>query len=823
MKNLAGSAGRHGFKGLVSTLALVCSLVTMAASAARAQSTVALSGNHPAAVPSGWAPAAEAKPLALTAVVALRNTGELAQLIHDLQDRHASRYHQWMTTDQFVSRFGPTPEQMSAVTNWLRSQGFEVTSSDRRMRRVNFTATVGSASQAFGISFVGDGTSYANTADPQLPSSIAPLVQAILGLSRMSASAGSEGRSALGPHKSDAGPAGYIADAIVSGQGPNFAPADLYKFYDETPVLEAGNQGTVAPDCIALTEDGDVSDKALTDFVTQFNLPPVKMKKILVNGGNPGMPSDNEPALDVEWAHAVAPATPIYFYLADPSKASTPYLDTITRAVDDNVCGTISSSFEDLCPDQATLSTYESVLQQAVVQGQTVFHSSGDYGSNWICGNVIPIPPIYDQSSCDKVPKTATGSQPSVDEEAASPNLTSVGGTQFTPVYDSAGNDMSVMTDDLEVTWNGGENKPNNCPAKDASGGGKSQIYTKPDWQTGFNVPNDGARDVPDVAMGANGNAPGFFAYSLQQGQDEVQLVTTGGTSIATPMWAGVSRLIANAQGVARLGNVNPRLYELGNLQSPSSGLHDIVAGNNDDSGIPGFNAGPGYDQVTGWGSPDIALLVAAFPGASLAGNTTSVSLAAGESAEAGSFSITNTTADPLQLTAISIRVTSSGLLSQLQADASAGGSSQQASVNPSGNTTLSFPTPLVIPASQSAQVVLTVRAAGSAAPAGTIFDPRGEGEGGMGAAAPIGILAVLAVMAAMLRRKRLAYAAAALAVWTLFATAASSCGGSGGSASSGGTATLTLEQGSVQVDDGQGGVTVVGGLPLTVSIVKVK
>ncbi len=247
MKSPAGSAGRRGFKGLAPTLALICSLVTMAASVARAQSTVALSGNHPAAVPAGWSPAAEARPLTLTAVIALRNPGELAQLIHDLQDRHASRYHQWMTTDQFVARFGPTPEQMSAVINWLKSQGFEVTSSDRRTRRVNFTATVGSASQAFGISFVGDGTSYANTADPQLPASIAPLVQTILGLSRMSASAGSEGRSALGPEKSDAGPVAYIADAIVNRQGPNFAPADLYKFYDELPCSRPETRARLLP------------------------------------------------------------------------------------------------------------------------------------------------------------------------------------------------------------------------------------------------------------------------------------------------------------------------------------------------------------------------------------------------------------------------------------------------------------------------------------------------------------------------------------------------------------------------------------------------
>ena len=110
--------------------------------------------------------------------------------------------------------------------------------------------------------------------------------------------------------------------------------------------------------------------------------------------------------------------TPVYLYLAD---STTPYLDAITRAVDDNKCGAISSSVEDSCPDVATLDVYNSELEQGVVQGQTFFHSAGDYGDNWYCGNVIAVDPIYNQSNCDKVPSNGTGSQPSVDEEAASP------------------------------------------------------------------------------------------------------------------------------------------------------------------------------------------------------------------------------------------------------------------------------------------------------------------------------------------------------------------------------------------------------------------
>ncbi|MGO9603509.1 MAG: hypothetical protein ACLQAT_08940 [Candidatus Binataceae bacterium] len=399
----------------------------------------------------------------------------------------------------------------------------------------------------------------------------------------------------------------------------------------------------------------------------------------------------------------------------------------------------------------AMLGVYNTELEQGVVQGQTIFHSSGDYGDNWICGNPIPIPPIYDQSSCGTVPSKGTGSQPSVDEEAASPFLTSVGGTQFNPVY-LAGFDASLVGDGLEVAWNESEDKGDHCPAKDSSGGGKSVVFTKPVWQTGFNVPNDGARDVPDISMGADGNAPGFFVYSRTAGESSVSLVATGGTSISSPMWGGISRLIAQSQNVTRLGNINPRLYELGNLQSPTSGLHDITSGDNTDGKIPGYSAGPGYDQVTGWGSPNIAMLVNAFPGATLSATQVSVKVARGASAQASAFSIANTTADSLQLTGIALNVTSPKLFSSLQASATVSGATQSVTVVPSKSTVLNFLSPLVIPEGQTAQVTLTVTAA-----------------------------------------------------------------------KKGGPSSLSIPSGSVSVNDGQGGIIMVTGLPATLASVKVQ
>jgi subtilase family serine protease len=690
-------------------------------SSSSAQETI--SRNHPASIPLSWAPAPDEQKIDLIAVLALRNTGQLAQLQSDLQNRHSPRYHQWLTTDEFVAQFGPTSKQMRTLSEWLVRQGFKVTAANRRTRRISFSGTAGTIRQALGTSIVTDGTNYANTSDPFIPAELAPTTQAILGLSRMAPlNIVEPRRSAAGRNP---GTETGSSDQIVGGLGPHFGPSDLYTFYNETPVLKSGNFGTRKPDCIGLAELGNVLKGDLVKFTQRFKLPPLELKKIFVNGSNPGLSGDNEPALDVEWAHAVSPNTPIYFYLSNGNVSRTPYLDAITRAVDDNKCGVISSSVEDTCPDVATIEAYDSVVQQGVAQGQTFFKSSGDYGDNWYCGNPVPQPGpffnTYDQTKCEDVENVGlgTGSQPSVDEEATSPFETSVGGTQFTPLYLSD-LDASLVSDGLEVAWNdcGPDNRDCNgqtpyCPLKIASGGGRSVVFTKPQWQTGLNVPNDGWRDIPDVAMGADAYAPGFFIYGHGKGgpPPRVELTSDGGTSLATPLWAAISRLIAKAQGVTRLGNINARLYELGNLRSPFSGLQDVFDGNNDNNGIDGYRAGPGYDQVTGWGSPNIAVLVAAFPGAALRVKPANAKVARKATAVVSSFSVINTTPGPLKLDGIALDMTWPKLFSSLQLSVMAGGVTQELSSSPSKHNVLKFQSPLQIPTAGSARIVLTLTA----------------------------------------------------------------------------------------------------------------
>jgi subtilase family serine protease len=741
---------------------------------------------------------ADGQPLQLQVIMALNNRAQLTQLEADIQDRDSPSYHRWLTPQQFAASFGPTSQQMRAVATWLRSRGLMVGAMDRQARTVRFAGLYWQVKQALGTTILGDGINYANVTDPQVPAELAPTIVSIEGLRTHSG-----------------GPAQTDSDAIVSSctepagcnTSPYFGPGDLYTFYDETPVLNGGNLGTsgtaTSGDCIALPENASINPVTLTNFVDQFQalpsplpspgvLPPIVYTAInppldgATPAATPGLPSDNEPYLDIEWAHAVSPNTPIRVYYVNGD-----YLNAIQYAVLENQCGVISSSVEGSCDPVTTILALDDVEAEAALQGQTIFKSSGDYGSNWKCGSPIPAEltqsspdqQAYNQSSCPTTSNNYTDAngnlwQPSIDEEAASANITVVGGTKFQPSYDPSGNDLSTVGDGLESVWNNDDTStPTFCPIKDASGGGPSVIFGKPAWQTGVGVPNDAARDIPDVAMGADGPAvgvtpaialPGFFVATQKTTDPAPTFALTGGTSISTPMWAGVSRLVAQAQGVTRLGNIDSRLYELGNLQSANSGLHDVIAGNNANNGIPGYSAGVGYDLVTGWGSPDIAKLVAAFPGAAASTTAVNTAVKGGKTAAAGTLTITNTTSGTLSLQSVTINLSSPSLFSSLTVTATVGTNTPQlAAAVPSASSLITFSPLVSIPSAGSATLVLQ----GLTVPKA----PRSRGGRKIRAS----------------RRRR--------------------------------TSSIAIVQGGVNVGDGQGGVILVSGLPAELGSVKVR
>jgi uncharacterized protein (TIGR03437 family) len=242
------------------------------------------------------------------------------------------------------------------------------------------------------------------------------------------------------------------------------------------------------------------------------------------------------------------------------------------------------------------------MAKQANAQGITWFSASGDTGA----------------ADCSYLGM----SDAAVDIPGSIPEVTSVGGTAFQEglgQYWAATNNGasgSALSYIPEIVWN--DSAADGDPA--SSGGGSSQFFTNPSWQTGAGVPGDNARHVPDISMNASADHDGYLVYS--QGADNV----FGGTSVPSPVYAGLAALLNQyliahgKQSAPGLGNINPTLYSM--AQSNPAAFHDITTGDNIVTvtcpprsrrctpGTVGFTAGPGYDLTTGLGSVDAYQLV---------------------------------------------------------------------------------------------------------------------------------------------------------------------------------------------------------------------
>ena len=267
------------------------------------------------------------------------------------------------------------------------------------------------------------------------------------------------------------------------------------------------------------------------------------------------------------------------------------------------------------------------------MEGQSVFVASDDFGSAGEVYNAAT-------GGCD------AGSSAGVNEISADPYVTSVGGTQFHPLYPTA---TPTPSNRLDVGFvEEGVLDVLSGPAPGASGGGVSQVFSKPNYQAG-RTPADGQRDVPDVAMmagafDANGNPnPGAFwaddsnrSGSYCPSPGPCISCCVGGTSLATALWAGVSKLIQQQRG-ERIGNINPELYSLAEL-GPAAGIRDVTVNanpnNNGFAGVSGWPAENLYDLATGWGTPDITTFVNLFSSSQvvlLGGLTSSGNIQTGE------------------------------------------------------------------------------------------------------------------------------------------------------------------------------------------------
>ena len=313
------------------------------------------------------------------------------------------------------------------------------------------------------------------------------------------------------------------------------------------------------------------------------------------------MPSVNpdayiETALDVETVHSIAPDATIDLVLANVDFATTPdavlsgLLAATKYAVDHNLGDVISQSFGlgETCVGSAYLQVEQQVFSSARAKGITLLASSGDSGAAGLdCSGGF-----YTESKGVNIP-------------AADPLVTSVGGTTLNAT-------LATGKYVAETTWN--ENNVNGG----ATGGGISSIFSVPDYQKG--IQGLTGRGLPDVAFDAD-NLTGVPVVVSAEG--ETVIIPVGGTSVGSPAWAGVVALLNQSIG-GRLGFLNNTLYSLLTKKSYATGFHDTTTGNNTVTiiefdpttgnpikvTIPGYNAGPGWDAVTGVGTPKVAGLL---------------------------------------------------------------------------------------------------------------------------------------------------------------------------------------------------------------------
>ena len=525
--------------------------------------------------------------LPVTVTLKPRDPAGLAAYAAGVSTPGSPIYHHYLSVSGFRDRFGPTAQDVAGVESSLAAQGLRPGPVSANGLAIPVSATAGELGHAFSLSFQkvsleSGRTAFANTQAPQFSASVAGNVQGVIGLNSLAV-----------PH-----PQGIRTD-VGRGRNPRALKANVVTGGPQpcsTAASTASGQGVHTADQIAsayrfssLYADGD---KGAGQTIALFELEPnltsdvatyqscygttTSVKYVKVDGGAGVGPGGGEAALDIEDVIGLAPQANVVVYQG-PNTNPGAY-DTYSKIISQDTAKVVSTSWGMCESGEASIIASESTLfQEAVTQGQSVFASSGDSGSE-DCG---------------------TGDNSlAVDDPASQPDVTGVGGTTM----------PTLGPPPKQTVWN------NNSGA---TGGGISSIWPMPTYQSGapaslhvINSQSSGSpcstttgsycREVPDVSADADPDT-GYLIY-WQGGWTGI-----GGTSAAAPLWAAFTALVNASSGCngTPIGFANPVLYEAA-ANAYSTEFSDVTSGDNDltDSNGGSFPAGKGYDMATGLGTP---------------------------------------------------------------------------------------------------------------------------------------------------------------------------------------------------------------------------
>jgi subtilase family serine protease len=403
----------------------------------------------------------------------------LDQLLAQQQDPHSPNFHKWLTPARYADRFGLSQNDLNKVTEWLRSQGFKVTSVGGGRNSVIFSGTAAQVETAFGTemhNYKVDGEEHiANSTPVMLPAALSGVINAVMGLHDFRPHPALR-KSSLGavrpPH------ANYYDEDYLF---PNYlAPGDIATIYDISPLYGLATPIDGTGEKLAIMGQTDILLADINDFRNGFQLSAIptgaggcsttttgtvglvvspctttNFAYVLV-GSESGTISPGdimEADLDVEWSGAVARNAQIIYVNAPETESGVN--DSLNAAINPPsgppLAPVISMSYG-LCEAQAV--SLETLLQQGNAEGVTIMDSSGDTGA----------------AACDYGPTTVNPPFPAaqnglaVNYPASSPEVTGVGGTEISISDDSAPNSYWGTTIGAnggtalryipEITWN---------------------------------------------------------------------------------------------------------------------------------------------------------------------------------------------------------------------------------------------------------------------------------------------------------------------------------------------------------------------------------
>ncbi len=543
---------------------------------------------------------------------------EVEKFTTELQDPNSANFHKWLTPTGYGQKFGAAQSDIRTISDWLESHGFKVNGVYPSNMLIDFSGNAGHVRGAFRTSIhnlsVNGSHHIANSADPQIPEALGAVVAGVLSLNDFKPHKMSRAKRTNGNPQYTYGPTGRQTEAVV--------PADLATIYNFNPLFANGITGK--GQTVVVVEDTNLYRTSdWTTFRTAFGLsqyttgalttvhPPAA--KGVNNCTSPGVNGDDEEAiLDAEWASAAAPGATIEVASCADTAVSYGLLIAMENVINATPPPAIVSISYGQCEayNGATLNAgFNSLFQQAVTEGISVFVSSGDSGP----------------AGCDDFAPSATHGI-AVSAFASTPYNVAVGGTDFSDVYNgTVANYWSLVSNTAtygsalsyipEIPWNdscangllaksrgysttygaagfcgsaaaksggfltvgGGSGGPSGCASGTPSVlgvvSGTCKGFPKPSWQAGVaGIQDDGVRDIPDVSMFASdGSVWGHYAVicftdtfngGAACGGNPSSWSGVGGTSLSAPVVAGIQALVNQSTGSIQ-GNPNVMYYSM--------------------------------------------------------------------------------------------------------------------------------------------------------------------------------------------------------------------------------------------------------------------